>query len=142
MWLLAAPPLLATLACIDPDMAQQAIDAVQMEVGRPEEFPQIRNEADAFRYPPELFGQRVQGNVTLRVYVDSTGLAVPDSTHVVESSGHAALDSAAVIGTLRVTFEPAKLRGRPSGMSILLPVYFRHPEAPPLPGDTVLNRRP
>jgi hypothetical protein len=27
-------------------------------------------------------------------------------------------------------------------VSILLPVYFRHPEMPPLPGDTLLLQRP
>ena len=26
-------------------------------------------------------------------------------------------------------------------MTILFPVYFRHPDAHPLPGDTILNRR-
>jgi hypothetical protein len=33
------------------------------------------------------------------------------------------------------------LRGEPMAVSVLFPVYFRHPEANPLPGDTILGRR-
>lgn len=132
--------LLASTACIDQDMAQKAIEAVQAETGRPDELPAMRDDNDAFRYPPELYDQQVQGNVTLRIHIDSLGRVVPDSTVIVESSGYPSLDSAAVIGSGRVMFEPAKLRGKPKGMSILLPVFFRHPDVPPLPGDTILER--
>ncbi len=135
-----AAAILTTAACIDQDMAQKAIEAVQVETGRPDELPAMRAENDAFRYPPELYNQQVQGNVTLRIHIDSLGHVVPDSTVIVESSGYPSLDSAAVIGSGRVMFEPAKLRGKPTGMSILLPVYFRHPDAPPLPGDTLLEQ--
>jgi hypothetical protein len=33
------------------------------------------------------------------------------------------------------------LRGEPMAMTILFPVYFRHPEAPALPGDSMLRRK-
>ncbi len=132
--------LVAGTACIDQDMAQKAIEAVQLETGRPDELPAMHADNEAFRYPPGLYEQRVQGNVTLRIHIDSLGHVVADSTVIVESSGYASLDSAAVAGSGRVMFEPAKLRGKPTGMSILLPVYFRHPEAQPLPGDTILQQ--
>ena len=110
------------------------------EVGpRPDELPVMLNKDLPFRYPPSLYTQKVQANVTLRVFIDSVGQLVPESTQVAESSGHAALDSAAVKGSGELRFIPAKSRGQAVPVSILFPVYFRHPEAPPLPGDTVLK---
>jgi hypothetical protein len=43
-------------------------------------------------------------------------------------------------GSRDLKFEPAKTQGRPVPVSILLPVFFRHPDAPPLAGDSVLKR--
>ncbi|HEX6250410.1 MAG TPA: energy transducer TonB, partial [Gemmatimonadaceae bacterium] len=86
------------------------------------------------------FTQQVQGNVTLRIFIDAEGQVVVDSTRVVETSGYSALDSAAVKGSEELRFVPAKRRGEPMAVSILFPVYFRHPDAAPLPGDTVLKQ--
>ena len=94
-----------------------------------------------FRYPPALYTRKVQGNVTLRLFIDRDGQVLADSTRVEESSGYSSLDSAAVKGSQELHFIPAKLRGEPLGVSVLFPVYFRHPEAAPLPGDTVLAAR-
>ena len=107
---------------------------------RPDELPQMLNKELPFRYPPSLYAKKVQANVTLRVYIDKEGQIVADSTHVAESSGYAALDSAAVRGSTELRFIPAKTRGQAVPVSILFPVYFRHPEAPPLPGDTILKK--
>jgi protein TonB len=93
-----------------------------------------------FRYPPALYAQKVQGNVTLRIYIDSNGAIVADSTRVAETSGFSALDSAAMKGSRDLKFDPAKTRGQPVPVSILLPVFFRHPDAPPLPGDSIIAR--
>jgi TonB family protein len=93
-----------------------------------------------FHYPGSLYARRVQGNVTLRLYVDKNGLTVPESTKVAESSTHAALDSAALAGASGLRFVPAKLHGEAMGMTILFPVYFRHPDVPPLPGDSTLRQ--
>jgi TonB family protein len=87
-----------------------------------------------------LYAQKVQGNVTLRIFIDSDGQIVADSTRVAETSGFNALDSAAMKGSRDLKFEPAKTQGRPVPVSILLPVFFRHPDAPPLAGDSVLKR--
>jgi periplasmic protein TonB len=110
-------------------------------VGRqPDVAPVMLNKELPFRYPPALYAQKVQGNVTLRIYIDSNGAIVPDSTRVAETSGFSALDSAAMKGSRDLKFDPAKTRGQPVPVSILLPVFFRHPDAPPLAGDSVIKR--
>lgn len=107
---------------------------------RPEVMPVVSNRDLPFRYPSALYAQKVQGNVTLRLFIDDSGRVVVDSTRVVETSGYTALDSAAVKGSSELSFVPAKRRGQPIPVSLLFPVYFRHPDATPLPGDTVLQR--
>ena len=107
---------------------------------RPDVLPVMLNKDLPFKYPPSLYAKKVQANVTLRVYIDKEGQIVPESTHVAESSGFPPLDSAAVRGSGELRFIPAKTRGQAVPVSILFPVYFRHPDAPPLPGDTVLRK--
>ena len=110
-------------------------------VGRQPDVPPVMlNKELPFRYPPALYAQKVQGNVTLRIYIDSNGAIVPDSTRVAETSGFSALDSAAMKGSRDLKFEPAKTRSQPVPVSILLPVFFRHPDAPPLSGDSIIKR--
>jgi TonB family protein len=110
-------------------------------VGRqPDIAPVMLNKELPFRYPPALYAQKVQGNVTLRIYIDRDGSIVADSTRVAETSGFNALDSAAMKGSRDLKFEPAKTQGIPVPVSILLPVFFRHPDAPPLAGDSVIKR--
>lgn len=110
-------------------------------VGRqPDIAPVMLNKELPFRYPPALYAQKVQGNVTLRIYIDSNGAIVADSTRVAETSGFSALDSAAMKGSRDLKFDPAKTRGQPVPVSILLPVFFRHPDASPLAGDSVIKR--
>jgi len=110
-------------------------------VGRQPDVPPVMlNKELPFRYPPALYAQKVQGNVTLRIYIDRDGSTVPDSTRVAETSGFNALDSAAMKGSRDLRFEPAKTQDQPVPVSILLPVFFRHPDAPPLAGDSIINR--
>ena len=40
-----------------------------------------------FVYPPALFAAKVEGDVGLRLYIDSLGLVVQESTTVAEPSG-------------------------------------------------------
>ncbi len=106
---------------------------------RPDVLPVMLNKDLPFRYPISLYAKKIQANVTLRVFIDKEGQIVSESTHVAETSGYSPLDSAAVRGSTELRFIPAKTRGQPVPVSILFPVYFRHPEAPPLPGDTILK---
>ena len=133
----------AALAC-------SATGCGQGEVGRPpwgpgdqpDTIPAMLNAEPPFRYPAALYAQKVQGNVTLRLYVDERGVLHTDSIKVHETSGYAALDSAAVDGARSLRFAPAKDDGKPIPVSILFPVYFRHPQGLPLTGDTVLQGQP
>jgi TonB family protein len=110
-------------------------------VGRqPDVAPVMLNKELPFRYPPALYAQKVQGNVTLRIFIDREGAIVADSTRIAETSGFTALDSAAMKGSRDLKFEPAKTQGQPVPVSILLPVFFRHPDAPPLAGDSIIVR--
>lgn len=126
--------------CVDRDTPQKVAQAFQTGPTKPDEVPRMLNAEPPFHYPPVLYTQKVQGNVTLYLHIDRNGQVRPDSTRIEESSGYAALDSAAVKGSQELQFVPAKLRGEPMGVSILFPVYFRHPEAHALPGDTILNK--
>ncbi|MEP6491658.1 MAG: energy transducer TonB [bacterium] len=106
---------------------------------RPDELPSLLNAELPFRYPAALYARKVQGNVTLRLVIDRDGRVLADSTSVDEPSGYPALDSAALTGSPQLRFVPAKLHGEPISISVLFPVYFRHPEARALPGDSVLK---
>jgi len=99
----------------------------------------LLNEELPFRYPLESWAGKVQGNVTLRLFVDVEGYAVPESTSVAESSGIAQLDEAALLGVAQLRFRPAFADDKPVAAFLLLPVLFRHPDAPPLPGDSVIG---
>lgn len=94
----------------------------------PDILPQMTNDELPFRYPVALYLQRVEGNVLLRLFVDSTGRVLSDSTRVLEPSGYAGLDSAALAGASRLGFRPARRRGVPIAVALLYPVHFRHPE--------------
>lgn len=129
-----------TVSCVDRETSQKVAQAFQAGATKPDEKPRMLNTEVPFHYPPALYARKVQGNVTLYLHIDRDGQVRPDSTRIEESSGYAALDSAAVQGSQELHFVPAKLRGEPMPVSILFPVYFRHPEAHALPGDTILNR--
>ena len=137
---LAMLPLLAgCVACVGRDGAKQMLGAAKG--GRPDSLPVMLNADPPFRIPHVLYDQRVQGNVTLRLFVDVDGRARVDSTAVVESSGYAGLDSAAVAAVPELRFRPALRGSEPVAVSIRFPVHFRHPDALPLPGDSALNLR-
>ena len=140
---LLAIALISNTGCVT-DEGKEKLQNVftTTSIGRPDTMPAMRNKELPFRYPSALYAQKVQGNVTLRIFIDSTGRVHPESTLVVEPSGYPALDSAAVKGSAELSFIPAKKRSEPMAVSVLYPVYFRHPEAAPLPGDTILKNYP
>ena len=92
-----------------------------------EEPPVAVNAEPAVQYPPDLYDRRVEGDVVLRLFVDSSGRLTPESTRVSESSGFAALDSAAVRGASRLRYAPARRHGLPVATAFLQTVEFRHP---------------
>jgi TonB family protein len=123
---LAATLTVATLACggsappPDPQAAQP---------GPPpeSEAPVALNPDMPIAYPAALFEQHIEGEVVLRLFADSTGRLIPESTRVAESSNYPALDSAALAGSARLRFAPAKRRGVPVATMFLQPVEFHYP---------------
>ena len=120
---LAVALLLATAACRDAPGDGASSDPVLLT----RELP--------FVYPPALYAAGVEGDVALRLYVDSLGLVVTDSTSVAEPSTHAEFDSAAVVGAPYLEFQPAIERGTRVGKTVVLPVKFRLPSSTP-PADS------
>lgn len=92
-----------------------------------EEPPVALNAEPAVQYPPDLYDRRVEGDVVLRLFVDSSGRLIPESTRVSESSGTAALDSAAVRGVARLRYASARRHGLAVATAFLQTVEFRHP---------------
>lgn len=96
----------------------------------PAEEPPVALNADVpIAYPPGLYDRNVDGEVLLRLFVDTAGKLVAESTRIAETSGYAAFDSAAMAGAPRLKFAPAKRHGLPVATAFVQPVEFRHPLA-------------
>ena len=113
--------LIAVVGCRGQQPATQSAAAPPPE----SEAPVALNPDVPIAYPPALFEQKVEADVTLRLYVDSTGKLIPESTRVAEPSGYPALDSAALAGATALRFAPAKRHGVPVATAFLQPVEFR-----------------
>ena len=122
---------LAPLACSNADDGTtRLVDHVPTVPAIPPEEPPVAiNPVSPVRYPPALLAQGIEGRVLLRLFVDSAGNVIPDSTRIAESSGYPALDSAALVGSPELRFSPALLRGRPIAAPFLQPVQFRGPRS-------------
>ena len=73
---------LLAVACSSP---KSASDTALIRP-QPDEKPIMVKGDLPFHYPGALYARRLQGNVTLRLYVDSTGRTVPESTRVEDRS--------------------------------------------------------
>lgn len=93
------------------------------------EPPVMTNGNSPVEYPLDLFERGVEGTVLLKLYVNVDGSIVPESTQVAESSGEAALDSAAVAGVSSMQFSPARRRGEPVPAAFFQPIHFRLPNS-------------
>lgn len=122
---------LALLACDrGNDGTMRLVDHSAPPAVTPAEEPPVAiNPISPVRYPQALLTQGIEGRVLLRLYVDSAGNVVPDSTRIAESSGYPALDSAALVGSPELRFSPALLQGRPIAAQFLQPVQFRSPRS-------------
>ncbi len=92
-----------------------------------EQAPVALNPEPPVEYPPALYDQGIEGTVLLRLFVDSTGALVSDSTKIQESSGYPALDSAALAAAPQLRFAPGKRNGVAIASLFLQPIHFRHP---------------
>ena len=114
--------LLALLAACGQD--QQGQDPATLSTNR-DDPPVALDPEPLVEYPPALYQQGVEGTVTLRLFVDTSGAVARESTQVAESSGYPAFDSAAVAGVPKMHFAPARRDGRPVAMTFTQPVHFR-----------------
>jgi TonB family protein len=123
--------VLALIACEGKD--DGTVRLVDRSAAQPitpaEEPPVAINPMSPVRYPPALLAQGIEGRVLLRLYVDSAGNVIPDSTRIAESSGYPALDSAALAGAPELRFSPALHQGRAIAAPFLQPVQFRTPRS-------------
>lgn len=88
----------------------------------PIERPQPLYGEDPIDYPLEMWDGGIEGEATLRVRVTSRG--VVDSVEVVTSSGHPALDSAAVTGIAEMRFRAARRGERRIDAWATVPIHF------------------
>jgi len=101
-----------------------------------EEAPVAINPEVPIAYPAALFDRGVDGEVRLRLFADSTGKLVAESTKILESSGYPAMDSAALAGAPRLKFAPGKRHGLPVATAFQQAIEFRHPSSAPVaPAD-------
>jgi len=103
----------------------EAAEVAHQAANRQNDVPVAINGESPFQYPAELYDQGIEGEVRLRLYVDSTGRVAPESTRVASSSGTPALDSAAVAGASALRFAPAHHDGVPVGVAFYQPVIFQ-----------------
>ena len=69
-----------------------------------------------------MWDQDIEGQTLLRVRVTEMGRV--DEVEVMQSSGHAALDTAAVRGARALRFQPARRNGRRIEVWAQVPVEF------------------
>jgi TonB family protein len=120
--------LLLAIGCTSPDASVVNLPTTPAGGARKDEPPVATNPDIPVEYPAALFQQGIEGRVLLRLYVDSTGAIVKDSTRVAESSGYPAFDSAATASAKFLIFAPGRRNGVPVAMSFTQPILFRHPQ--------------
>ena len=112
-------------ACRGPDR-DGAAQLPQPGADRRDQTPISVNADPPIQYPPDLYEQGVEGTVVLRLFVDSTGTVIADSTRIREPSGHAALDSAALAAVPSLRFAPALRDGVPVSTVFEQSIIFQH----------------
>jgi TonB family protein len=84
--------------------------------------PVLMPDPTPIRYPAALWDQNVEGETEVLVSVSAVGDV--DDVSVAQSSGYAAFDSAAVEGSRKLRFSPAKRGGKPVALRVRIPVRF------------------
>jgi protein TonB len=127
--LLTALALGAALGCgTRDDGTTRLIGETTVASTDPADQPPVAvNPVSPVEYPAALREQGIEGRVVLRLYADTQGTVLAESTKVAQSSGYPALDSAAAAGAPKLRFSPALRNGRPVAGAFLQPVHFRNP---------------
>lgn len=90
--------------------------------------PEILNREDVMKalgdeYPPALREAGVEGTVNVWYFIDEEGRV--EATRIQQSSGHEALDQAALRVAAMMEFSPALNRDEPVGVWVAFPITFR-----------------
>lgn len=121
-----------TLVCLVASAAgcadtPRAAGGLQLGVDDAPLRPPVRiDDGMTFEYPPDAWDDGIDGTTVLRLLISRRGTV--DSALVVESSGNAALDSAALANARRLRYKPAAQGGNPVQVWGRLPVVFSVPE--------------
>jgi len=127
---LALAALVSMAGCSGREDGTVRLGEHQPDTESPADQPPVAtNPVSPMEYPQALLNEGIGGRVLLRLYVDSAGRLIQDSTRIAESSGYPALDSAALSGAAALRFSPALRNGRPIAAPFLQPVHFRNPRA-------------
>lgn len=125
---------LGALACRRDDDSFRISTSTPVATANDADQPPVAiNPVSPVEYPVPLLEQGIEGRVLLRLYADSLGALVPESTRVAESSGYPALDSAAAHGAAGLRFSPALRKGHAVGGAFLQPIHFRNPRSQSTP---------
>lgn len=119
---LAVGPLAGCSESLRPSMGNLRIGAE----GAAFHVPVMENEKVPFEYPRSAWKEGVGGETKLRIHINEEGRV--DSAYVVESSSHAALDSAALAGARKLRYRPARQGDEPVSVWATLPVRYPMPE--------------
>jgi len=123
-WLAGVCLASAVVGCAD---TPRTVGGLQLGVDdAPLRLPVRIDDGTTFDYPPDAWDDGIGGTTVLRLLISRRGTV--DSALVVESSGHAALDSAALANARRLRYKPAAQGGNPVQVWGRLPVVFPVPE--------------
>jgi TonB family protein len=92
----------------------------------PLRLPVRTDSLQPFEYPKTPWSYGASGTTVLKILISIQGTV--DSAFVLESSGHPALDSAAVANAKRLEWEPARRGGEPIPIWGRLPVIYPRPD--------------
>ena len=91
----------------------------------------VQQQERPFVYPERMWDEGVEGQAVVMVHVTTEGAV--DSVYVRNTSGHEALDSAAVQGARTLRFQPGRRGEDPVDVWVRLPVRFS--KTPPAAGE-------
>ncbi len=108
---------------LKPPVAQVMMAAAQQQAGTNNQEPPNFQGNQPPAYPADAIVRGLEGTVVLRLTIDASGRVA--DVEVVDSSGHAELDEAAVEAVRKWRGQPAQRNGRPVASRQLLPIRFR-----------------
>lgn len=126
--LLAGLPLAGLHGCADTVNPAGAGLRIGVQ-NAPLRLPVRTDSLHPFEYPVTAWSHGASGTTVLKILISTEGTV--DSAFVLESSGSAALDSAAVANAKRLEWEPARRGGEPIPIWGRLPVIYPSPEESP-----------